>query len=687
MKKAVDNIFKYSYKIILLITIAVFTVALIGACFFYTNRSYDTLNPILLITGSVIYIFFVIKLYRFAVTLNEKRQNILVMILLIGQFFLLFLVTQTVSSIPQVDLIHILTEINSLRETGSILNNNYYSVYPNNKFLLILLYSVSQVSPEHTNIVFGILSSIAVVVTSLFAYKAVKLITDRHKALVCLFICVLSPIFYLYAPYYYTDILMLPFAAILFYLLCKNETVTKLGKNICYSLVIGSIAVIGYKIRAVSVFILIAYFVYLILTKKLRAFVQGIVPILLSAILTLTVISSLEANLFTQNDPSREFPMTHWIMMGVNEKSGGYYSQADYDMSYSAETKEERTQLNLSEIKNRLKELGFGGTLKLAVGKINAVWAKGDYSYQKYLELSGNYNGIYRYLIEDENIVLNYILQINKIGVLILCITALLRLLKENRYSVIAIALFGAVLFYLAWEVCPRYGLSFLPWMIILCAYVPEYNFDLGSKPLSYIKYTVAVVTVGAMCIGVFTCMTAEDRSNIIAKDTVKKVKYIALDQDTVLTQILDLYGNFDELRLKFKTKDASPDGICKIELIKDGSEIICEKDIQYSELNDGKYTRIKFDDAYPEGKYGIRLSTYTDEGVQVYVSYKEKFDYYPEGELYLNGKSETGDMMFEVLNTESRPLYSIAGYILLCVAVLGIEHFVLFKKEHRKNE
>lgn len=687
MRKAIDGIFKYSYKIILLITIAVFTVALIGACFFYTNRSYDTLNPILLITGSVIYVFFVIKLNRFAVTLNEKRQNILVMILLIGQFLLLFLVTQTVSSIPQVDLIHILTEINSLRETGSILNNNYYSVYPNNKFLLILLYSVSRVSPEHTNIVFGILSSIAVVVTSLFTYKAVKLITDRHKALVCLFICVLSPIFYLYAPYYYTDILMLPFAAILFYLLCKNETVTKLGKNICYSLIIGLIAVIGYKIRAVSVFILIAYFVFLILTKKLRAFVQGIVPILLSAILTLTVISSLEANIFTPNDPSREFPMTHWIMMGVNEKSGGYYSQADYDMSYSAETKEERTQLNLSEIKNRLKELGFGGTLKLAVGKINAVWAKGDYSYQKYLELSGNYNGIYRYLIEDENIVLNYILQINKIGVLILCITALLRLLKENRYSVIAIALFGAVLFYLAWEVCPRYGLSFLPWMIILCAYVPEYNFDLGSKPLSYIKYTVAVVTVGAMCIGVFTCMTAEDRSNIIAKDTVKKVKYIALDQDTVLTQILDLYGNFDELRLKFKTKDASPDGICKIELIKDGSEIICEKDIQYSELNDGKYTRIKFDDTYPEGKYDIRLSTDTDEGVQVYVSYKEKFDYYPEGELYLNGKSETGDMMFEVLNTESRPLYSIAGYILLCVAVLGIEYFVLFKKERRENE
>ena len=112
MKKVVNNIFKYTYKTILLITIAVFTIALIGACFFYTNRSYDTLNPVLLITGSLIYLFFVIKLYRFAITLNEKRQNILVAILLICQFLLLFLVTQVVSSIPQVDLIHILTEIN-----------------------------------------------------------------------------------------------------------------------------------------------------------------------------------------------------------------------------------------------------------------------------------------------------------------------------------------------------------------------------------------------------------------------------------------------------------------------------------------------------------------------------------------------------------------------------------------------
>src|SRR5574344_1860585 len=141
--------------------------------------------------------------------------------------------------------------------------------------------------------------------------------------------------------------------------------------------------------------------------------------------------------------------MIHWIMMGANEKSDGYYSQDDYNLSSSASNVSERTDLNIKEIKNRLSDLGPFGTVKLLVVKLVSVWGKGDYSYQKYLELVNDFNPAYSYLLEDKNIVINYLLQFSKIVVMFMAIISLINIYKSGKKSIIAISLFGAVFFYL----------------------------------------------------------------------------------------------------------------------------------------------------------------------------------------------------------------------------------------------
>ena len=75
--------------------------------------------------------------------------------------------------------------------------------------------------------------------------------------------------------------------------------------------------------------------------------------------------------------------------------------------------------------------------------------------------------------MEDKNIVINYLLQFSKIVVMFMAIISLINIYKSGKKSIIAISLFGAVFFYLVWEVCPRYGLSFLPWLILIgtCSY------------------------------------------------------------------------------------------------------------------------------------------------------------------------------------------------------------------------
>ena len=687
MKNLVNKMFNFVNKFLLIFTIICFSISLIGAIFFYTNRSYDYLNPLVLIVGSIVYLLLLIKLYKVIIKLDDKKKKIIVGILLGLQFILLLISAFVISSIPQVDLIHILTEINSLNDTGSILNNVYYSVYPNNRFLLIILYGLQKIIPISNQILFSLLSTICISVMSLFTYKTVNKVWDLNKGLLSLFICVLSPIFYLYVSYYYTDVLMLPFASILIYLIVKTKDEKNLKSNVLYGLLIGIIAIIGYKIRAVAIFILVAYFVYLIFTKKILIVLKKFAPIIIGAILTITCIDTIENKFFTNVNVDKEFPMTHWIMMGVNEKSDGYYSQDDYNLSSSASNVSERTDLNIKEIKNRLSDLGPFGTVKLLVVKLVSVWGKGDYSYQKYLELVNDFNPSYSYLLEDKNIVINYLLQFSKIVVMFMAIISLINIYKSGKKSIIAISLFGAVFFYLVWEVCPRYGLSFLPWLILIgtCSYdTLNTNYE-KFKFYKYFKCIILVLTLALFAFSFNKYTGISYKENIVAKDSVTNVKYISLNKEAVITQTLDLYDSFNKIRLKFKVNEID-DATYKLELITK-NEVVYEKDFKKNDLEDKKYTDFYLDKTYEGGSYTVRLSSDSTSDLEVYIAYKEKFDYYPNGILEVNKKEETGDLMFEVVNNEERGIYTYLEYMTIMILTLGMEVIVLFRKKEEVNE
>ena len=687
MKNLVNKMFNFVNKFLLIFTIICFSISLIGAIFFYTNRSYDYLNPLVLIVGSIVYLLLLIKLYKVIIKLDDKKKKIIVGILLGLQFILLLISAFVISSIPQVDLIHILTEINSLNDTGSILNSVYYSVYPNNRFLLIILYGLQKIIPISNQILFSLLSTICISVMSLFTYKTVNKVLNLNKGLLSLFICVLSPIFYLYVSYYYTDVLMLPFASILIYLIVKTKDEKNLKSNVLYGLLIGIIAIIGYKIRAVAIFILVAYFVYLIFTKKILIVLKKFAPIIIGAILTITCIDTIENKFFTNVNVDKEFPMTHWIMMGVNEKSYGYYSQDDYNLSSSASNVSERTDLNIKEIKNRLSDLGPFGTVKLLVVKLVSVWGKGDYSYQKYLELVNDFNPSYSYLLEDKNIVINYLLQFSKIVVMFMAIISLINIYKSGKKSIIAISLFGAVFFYLVWEVCPRYGLSFLPWLILIgtCSYdTLNTNYE-KFKFYKYFKCIILVLTLALFAFSFNKYTGISYKENIVAKDSVTNVKYISLNKEAMITQTLDLYDSFNKIRLKFKVNEID-DATYKLELITK-NEVVYEKDFKKNDLKDKKYTDFYLDKTYEGGSYTVRLSSDSTSDLEVYIAYKEKFDYYPNGILEVNKKEETGDLMFEVVNNEERGIYTYLEYMTIMILTLGMEVIVLFRKKEEVNE
>lgn len=682
MKKSINLL----YKIMLIFIIFCFSVSLIGAVFFYVNRSNDYLNPLVLIIGSIIYLLLLIKLYKFIIKQSDKNKKIIVIVLLILQFLLLFLSSQIISSVPKVDLIHILTEINNLNENHRILNYNYFSVYPNNRFLVILLYAI-QIITINSHIIFGMFSSLCITVMSLFTYKTVNKVFNINKAILSLFICVLSPIFYLYVSYYYTDILLLPLASILIYLIVKNEKDTNKKSNIINGILIGIVSVIAYKIRAVGIFILIAYIIYLFITKKLIYIVKKIIPIFISLLVTFLLLNGLDKAFFTHIDEDKAFPMTHWVMMGVNVEKHGYYNHDDYKLTYS-KPKDEKISTNIEVIKQRLNKAGIFGISKLMVSKLVTVWGKGDYSYQKYLDLVEDYNISYRYIMEDKNIVINYLLQFSKIVILILSILSLIKLYKTQKISVIAIALFGAIIFYLIWEVCPRYGLSFLPWLILLSSYsYDSLNINLNKfKFYKYSKYILIVSTLILFIVGFNKYTSSSLKENLVSKSTSNKTRLISLNKDTTIIQGLKLNSKFNEIKIQFKKNDNN-NSIYKLELLDDKENTIYKLEFSESDIKDKKYTTFKLDKNYKKGNYYIKLTTNSDSNIEAYISYKKQYDYYKQGILEVNGKEEEGDLMFEVLNKENRGIFTYFEYISIFILTIVVEYIVMFRKKEEVNE
>ncbi len=670
--KIIDNL----YKIILVTSIICFSIALIGATLFCVNRSYNYLNPVILISGTILYLFTLKKVYKIIKERLINKKRIIILVLLIIQFILLFISTRLIHSIPKVDLLHILTGINSLHNTGSLINIEYFSVYPNNRFILLVLNFISM--GTNNEIIYSLFSSLCITIMSLFVYLSVKEISNENKGLLSLIICVTSPIFYLYVSYYYTDILMLPLSTILFYLIIKNEKTTNKKLNILYLLLIGVVSVIAYKIRAVSIFVLIAYFVYIILTKNIKK-LKYFIPIILTMFLTLTLITKVENQVFKDAIEEKEMPLTHWIMMGVNSEKNGYYDQNDYNLSQSVDTKKERVNLNLSMIGKRIVNNGLFGNIKLILTKIVSVWGKGDYSYQKYLDLSLTYNKTYDYLIKDKNIILNYILQIILISILTMSITSLIKLKKENTKSIIAIALFGGIIFYLIWEVCPRYGLSFLPWLIILTSY--SYEEKIITKPINIIpKYILLASTIITLIIGAFMYTNKKYKEDLVSKDTNNKTSYQVLNNTNVIEQTLSLNRNFNEIKLRFKYLVKTPSKYTLYILDKDHN---IKETLNFTKetLKNDEYSTFKLKNTLPRGDYIIKLRTDEKDSLEVITTNKEEFDFYKDGKLYINNEEQKGDLMFEVLYYNKRSTYNIIIYLLLSLLYITYLYKVLFRK------
>lgn len=689
-----------SYKVIIAILIVLFSYITLVSAFYGLDQ---ILFPIIVIIGTIITFFLFKFIYKQIQIqkLSSKKIKIIAIIISILFFIGLLLVGLLLPISSVTDLSHIIEYVNRMFSLDSLtITGSYFSKYTNQVPLLIFAYFFTKIGSIFgcTNVVLmgTIFNALFMSIMAFFIYLTGKELKDEKTGLLALIFTVINPIFYLYSSYFYTDTLCMPFAVIGLYLAIKCIKTDSIKKKILFGILSGLIFFIGLKIRIVVVILLIAILALILINKEIKHKLKIYFALLIGLVVGLlgfkVAYSFFDINL----NPNEAFPITHWLMMGLNEEHTGGYNGSDHDLTFNEKTYEEKKEANIEEIKTRLKELGPIGLIKLEGAKIARTWSSGNYGVYAKLNNTSDGVGIYEYLggYGNTNIFLKYSLQILKTYISFMILLGLVTRFrkKSDTYhyeDIIYIALFGAILFYILWESAQRYSLSFLPWMIIPLGLIYErinkkeedlskkekYNHIMKISSIALMLITTLLLTMN------FYKYTLEEKTY----EDVRILSYrgfskIEIGENTV-SQTFTTDNNFNQISINFENtnKEEKSTYLYRLYDSKTG-EILAQKEFASSNVN-GNY-KFKFDDINPtaETTYEIEITKLEGESVLKIGTYDEGVYYksYNNGSILTNDEEMTGSFIFRVDETHQRTYMSILSYSILSLGILAIEYVCL---------
>lgn len=383
----------------------------------------------------------------------------------------------------------VLLQCSYLRVDGDMETGvKYFARYPNNQlwfaFLVCFLRLIKVFAPNITleayQDVTVALSATMVIVAMLFMRATAKVLWGSKKSLIVAVIIITCMPLYLYATFAYTDTAGVLASSIAVYCFVKAEHATGKMQLICAA-ILGVFAAVALHLKVTLFILFIAMIVAFFL--RVRSVRKVLLGALLSMILLVVTFCSIDYGVskviqIPEATYERyEFPLTHWIMMALN--NGGAYMQEDVDYTKQFKTYDEKKEANLDMIEERLEERGVLGTISyILYDKFSFAWGdpalgadnyvsrqpqKPDGFWQQFFTLTGTYYGIakaYFYLYQ----------MLLLLGVILSIVAALRRKVEDQPLLFGRILLVGVVLFFAVWECNSRYLVTFLPILIILSA-------------------------------------------------------------------------------------------------------------------------------------------------------------------------------------------------------------------------
>ncbi len=615
------------------------------------------------------------------------RTTIVLLLLLIAAqiAFLTFVSHPT----PTSDASHVQAEAFRMsKESPSLINikDPYFQRYRNNYFVTILFcYFYQLLACFHitqTQIPMILINTLCIDVGIWLSIQILCQQKGRGTANAALFGCLLCPTTYVWLTTTYTNTLSFPFVMAILYYFLKLQRQNYLFKNFVYSSLLGGCMAVGYWLRPTTIIPIIAIFlvwlIHVVGTKAKKTILLKCLLVCLMGGVFFSVCRQLVNHHIDSKECTGNYPVTHWIMMGLNEQTHGGFSRKDEKFTEQFPSKAEKTTATMQQIKQRLKQmtpLKFG---RHCLVKLFRVWATGDDDSLSKAEYATSFPILYEYVMGSSNGGFLWYMQAFRICMfLLMSISLAVQLREKNAHSMFLVSLtfLGAVLFFLLWEANRKYNICFMGVCLILaidgCEHCAYFASRLSTHRLSaahnLYRYVFLSVTVGVLVSQVlvwqkecpaqetafYQCRPIGD-SISLQKELHIYPQYMeqTIQQSQVIT-----HGQWNRLTLYFAKSpvkkavhSAKPQKEYFIELFNQDDQKICyAKQIGVHDLVGNCEYVIAFRGLPPASKSGYRLRlTYIGSGKRSLIpkvgSYPN-FDSYPYGSLYIDGRRTAYDL------------------------------------------
>lgn len=373
----------------------------------------------------------------------------------------------------------------NLAQSGHLDTAEYFARYPNNQFWLLCLTGVFKIAlyiaPESD---LDTLKTLSILLACLFTFASViiiylaSVIKWREKSVfVALALLCCTPL-YLYSSFFYSDSpgLLLCSLLVLMAFIAKRRPSGR--KCICLIIATGIISALVIQIKVMVLIVGIALAIDLIISSKdKRSLIKAISAITMSLLVCLACnfgLNAIKSSCLPISQEQRgqyEFPMQHWIMMGLGY---GGFTQEDVDYTKSFSTLEERKRADIERIRERIEARGAFGTMTHVLWTKNMrTWGNPCLSADNYIGRDMLNHGIFQRLFSS-NGDLHYaylgFAWVYWIVILFGFVLSTLHQLNSRDYQnlTLVIALVGIFLFFSIWECNSRYLYSFLPVLVLL---------------------------------------------------------------------------------------------------------------------------------------------------------------------------------------------------------------------------
>ena len=596
--------------------------------------------------------------------------------------------------------------------------NSYFMSYGNNYFVVVavrlfyrVLLALGITGLAGQTIAFEIVNAVLIDISVVLAYKTIKMLWSKAIAAKVLCFLVLNPFTYTIISWFYTLSYSMPLTIGVVYLSVRiwTDKEAPLWRNIIRYILIAVMSVVGYFLRPTVLIALVAVMICFVLKVKLRR--DNVVRYLIFSLIFILAMGTSYKLVKYQTykyveDDSGNFPLTHWIMMGLHNDGTVNHKDTGYTRRYKV--KQEKQDANIKEIKRTLNEYGPVGFMKHLAVKTKVTWSDGVSSAPMRMKQDLKFGRGYEWIAGQRTDFFALYCQAFRVVTLFLILFSLGSQLISRRYDkrfLFTLIIFGGYLFYLIWEAKGSYSIVFLPFMFVLSVDGAELiQKHIPAWEIKKQKYWIAGISAAMLICTVITWVCGYSTFTQVQKSWKNKTIYSfnrdcgAVKEDlsnsrSVMQQEFYATKEFDTVALGCRAIEGQSGSY--LISIRDEQKVLKQTEVSAKNKN-RDWIKVGVGKQIPKGrqKYVITI-TPKNPGEKDSIGWKyltsRASDQYA-GVCTIDGKQQTWDLFIRVYGTYTGPFMSVARYIFIlfftCAGIIlcGWIQYKVLKAEQNKE-